>query len=260
MPGAPGYSSSGFSLFLERLFTLGLEAFKLYYGSYRGLVVDNTGFSEAGAVQAAIGGASDMDKIGLLKVRVPSVGDTPDTPPRIAYPKVPIAGNGYGFKNIPPKGSFVWVEFEGGRLDAPIWSGGWWAKGEMPSELESVNAYGWVTPGGHKLLLIEDEGQERVRLEHKIGGYLEWDFQGNLVVTNYETAPGATTIKVGAGATEAGVLGDTLKGLMDELIDEITSMTVPTPAGASGPPVNTPKFLAIKGRLQTMLSLTVKVK
>jgi hypothetical protein len=238
----------------------GLECLGLYYGSYRGNVVDNTGFSEGGAVQAVTGGQSEMDKIGLLKVRVPSIGDTPDTPPRVAYPKVPLAGGGYGVKNIPPKGSFVWVEFEHGRLDAPIWSGGWWAKGEMPSELESVDAFGWVTPGGHKLLLVDDDGGQKVRLEHSNGAYLEWDFQGNVILTNFETAPGSTTIVLGEGASEAAILGDTLKGLMDELIDAITQLTVISPAGTTSPPVNVAAFTAIKARLQTMLSLRVKVK
>ena len=44
-----------------------------------------------------------------------------------------IAGNGVGFFAIPPKGANVWVEFEGGDPDQPIWSGCFWGIGEAPA-------------------------------------------------------------------------------------------------------------------------------
>lgn len=259
MPGSLAYSASGFRRFMDRIVMEGLEWLGYYFGSYRAEVVDNKGFSELGA----IGLGADLDKIGLLKVRVPGIGDTPETPPRVAYPKTPLAGSGYGFKSLPPKGSHTWVEFERGKPDIPLWFGGWWAKGEMPSELESVDAHGWVTPGGHKLLLIDDTGQEKVRFEHKLGGYAEWDKLGNVVVANFElpgVPPGTTTISLGEGATEAAVLGDVLKGLFEETLDAIAQLTVISPAGTTSPPVNVATFQAIKARLETALSKVNKVK
>jgi hypothetical protein len=258
--GAPAYSAVGFQRFLDRVMMHGLEWLGLYYGPYRALVVGNSGFSEGGAVAGVVGGAPDMDRMGLLKVRVPGIGDTEKTPARTAYPKEPMAGANYGVKSLPPVGGYVWVEFERGRPDMPIWSGGWWAKGEMPSELESVDAHGWVTPGGHKFLLVDDAGKQKVRLEHSTGAYLEWDLLGNLVLTNFETVPGATTIKIGEEASEAAILGDTLKGLLNELLDAISKMTMISPAGTTSPPVNVAEFKAIQARLETILSLTVKVK
>ena len=47
-----------------------------------------------------------------------------------ALPSVPYAGNGVGFVFIPPIGTNVWIEFENGDPDTPIWSGsllGKWA-------------------------------------------------------------------------------------------------------------------------------------
>jgi hypothetical protein len=35
---------------------------------------------------------------------------------------------------IPPVGANLWIEFEGGNPDYPIWSGGFWAAGELPTE------------------------------------------------------------------------------------------------------------------------------
>jgi hypothetical protein len=248
---------------MDRVMMQGLEWLGYYYGNYHAQVIDNVGFSEGGVPSVPVGGSAAMDKIALLKVRVPDIGDTELTPPRIAYPKAPIAGAGFGFKSMPPKGSMVWVEFEFGNPDVPIWSGGWWAKGEMPSELESVDAHGWFTPGGHKVLFWDDEGQEKVRIQHKLGGYLEWDFQGNVVVENYlppGTPEGTTTISMGEGATEAAVLGDILKGLLEETLDAITQITVISPVGTTSPPVNLAAFQGIRARLQTALSRTVKVK
>ena len=58
---------------------------------------------------------------------------------------------------------------------------------------------------------------------------------------------------VGDGA-EPMVLGETLKGLLEDLISAITSITVPTPHGISGTPINSSQFSAINSRLKTMLS------
>ena len=56
------------------------------------------------------------------------------------------------------------------------------------------------------------------------------------------------------GSEEPLVLGDTLVELLNELCTELQSMTHPTPAGPSGPPVNAPKFAAIASKLSTILS------
>lgn len=58
---------------------------------------------------------------------------------------------------------------------------------------------------------------------------------------------------VGDGS-EPMVLGETLKGLLEDLISAITSITVPTPHGISGTPINSSQFSAINSRLKTMLS------
>lgn len=234
--GSPQYGSNGFPRFMDRLLMHGLEAFSLYYGIYRAQVVDVQGFTEGGALSGALGGGSDKEKQALLKIRVPAVGDTPETPPRVAYPIVPLAGADHGLKSLPPKDSFTWVFFENGRLDMPVWIGGWFRAGDMPERLEDVDAHGWVTPKGQKLIFDPD---------------------GN---TYLEEGGTGTTVNLGEDADEAAVKGDTLKGLLDELFDAINALTVNTVGGPSTPPLNAAQFAAIKARLQTFLSLVVKVK
>jgi hypothetical protein len=85
-----------------------------FYGKYRGVVRKNT----------------DELNLGRLEVEVPAV--TGDAGPVIALPCVPYAGPQVGLYAMPPVGAKVWVEFEGGDLSSPIWSGCFWGPGELP--------------------------------------------------------------------------------------------------------------------------------
>ena len=81
-------------------------------------------------------------------------------------------------------------------------------------------------------------------------------------VENKRIVIDADTILSGRGAEEKSVLGDTLKTLLESLIDEIINLRQPV-AGAGptvGPPVNVAEFLAIKESLDSMLSIINKVE
>ena len=83
-----------------------------FYGKYRGTVEDNT----------------DPLSLGRVRIRAPAVlGDTVAW----AMPCVPYAGSGVGLVLIPPNGANIWVEFEGGDPDLPIWSGCFWSSGDV---------------------------------------------------------------------------------------------------------------------------------
>jgi hypothetical protein len=90
---------------------------KQFFGKYRGKVENNI----------------DPLQQGRIQVSAPAVlGEG-----RLAWamPCVPFAGPGVGLFTIPPIGANVWVEFEGGDSDYPIWSGCFWGKGEVPVKL-----------------------------------------------------------------------------------------------------------------------------
>lgn len=85
-----------------------------HFGKYRGQVENNV----------------DPMQMGRLQVSAPAVlGDG-----RLSWamPCVPYAGPQVGFFALPPVGANVWVEFEGGDTDYPIWSGCFWGAGELP--------------------------------------------------------------------------------------------------------------------------------
>jgi uncharacterized protein involved in type VI secretion and phage assembly len=86
-----------------------------FYGKYRGTVSDN----------------QDPLMLGRVKVQVPDV--LGDQESGWAIPCVPYAGDGVGLFLIPPVGANVWIEFEHGNPDYPIWSGCFWAQGQLPA-------------------------------------------------------------------------------------------------------------------------------
>jgi hypothetical protein len=88
-----------------------------YYGKYKGWVTST--------MQASAN--------GRLGVRVPLGGRNPVD--AIAEACIPYAGGSNGMFAIPPVGSGVWVEFQGGDPDGmAIWTGCWWKDDtELPS-------------------------------------------------------------------------------------------------------------------------------
>ncbi|NOK34658.1 baseplate assembly protein [Corallococcus exercitus] len=87
-----------------------------YYGKYRGSIANNV----------------DPMMLGRVQVRVPAV--LGDGTLSWAMPCTPFAGPGVGLFAVPPKDANVWVEFEGGDPDYPIWSGCFWGTGEVPAQ------------------------------------------------------------------------------------------------------------------------------
>ena len=250
-PSSVELSGTGFRYFFDRILLYGLEYFGLFYGTYKARVVSNEDPNSAGS----------PDPFGRLTLYVPGIGDGEDVR-RVAWPIAPVAGNSFGFKSLPPAQSNVYVVFERGRPDAVLWFGGWWPRGAIPEELNKTETHWWITPGGHQIVLDEQEGGQVIRLKHLDGETkVEFDNDGNIFISNRAGAK----IHIGDGADQEqpiqpGVLGENLKGLMEELIDAIKAMTVPTPAGPSGTAINFAQFDAVKNRLQEMLSETVDLK
>jgi phage baseplate assembly protein gpV len=106
-----------------------------FYGKYRGTVT-----------------AIDADTL-RIKAKVPAVLGETET--GWCVPCVPYAGANVGFAFLPETGAGVWIEFEGGDVSYPIWVGGYWREGELPSDAKpAVKTI--VTAKGAKLLLDDD--------------------------------------------------------------------------------------------------------
>lgn len=87
-----------------------------FYGKYRGTVINNIDPLQTGRIQAMVPGVSAL------------------LPTSWALPCVPIAGKQMGSFFVPQVGAGVWIEFENGDPDYPIWVGGFWGSvAEVPA-------------------------------------------------------------------------------------------------------------------------------
>jgi hypothetical protein len=153
---------------------------KRFYGKYRGLVIENL----------------DPEQLGRVMLQCPDVlGEIPSS---WAMPCVPVAGIQAGIFCIPPIGSQVWVEFEQGDPDYPIWTGGFWGLvADVPILATAPPA---IPPGqnivlqttGENMIMVSDAPPTPVT-----GGIVLKSVSGAMIVVN-ETG---IYISNGQGAT-----------------------------------------------------------
>ncbi|MFV2054103.1 phage baseplate assembly protein V [Aliiroseovarius sp. YM-037] len=83
-----------------------------------------------GKHKGTVTNSTDPERRGRLQALVPEVLGA--VPTGWAEPCVPYAGIGAGFFSLPLPGVGVWIEFEGGDVSRPIWTGCYWGTGEAP--------------------------------------------------------------------------------------------------------------------------------
>jgi uncharacterized protein involved in type VI secretion and phage assembly len=92
------------------------ECAKKYFGKYRGTVVNNV----------------DPLQKGRIQVMVPDVSNVMLS--SWATPCLPFGGMQMGMFTVPMIGAGVWIEFEQGDPDYPVWVGSFWGNaGEVPA-------------------------------------------------------------------------------------------------------------------------------
>jgi len=157
-----------------------------WYGKYRGVVVDN----------------KDPEQLGRVRLMVPSVfggvTDRDPTPDDLfvtdwAWPCVPCGGKAdQGFFFVPDEGAKVWVEFEEGNLDCPIWVGTFWSKPsetEIPSESRVMTGNKperrvLKTSSGHVIEFCDVENEESITIRHKDLAVIHFDEKGSITISN----------------------------------------------------------------------------
>ena len=120
-----------------------------FYGKYRGTVSST----------------ADPTSAGRIRARVP---DVMDGECGWAMPCAPLAGGGMGVFALPPDGAGVWIEFEHGDPDYPIWSGCWWGSvADVPTDVAMPPQTGKIllrTDGGTSILLDDTPGKGGITL------------------------------------------------------------------------------------------------
>jgi hypothetical protein len=150
-----------------------------YYGKHRGKVVQNL----------------DPLSRGRVLVNVPTVMGTGNN---WALPAVPFTGVQAGFYVVPPVQANVWVEFEEGDEDKPIWCGGFWDAGTVPQAALTPPA-----PVAH--ILLQTTGQNFI---HVCDGPAAPLTAGGIVLRS-----GASTIVIGPDGVKIIAPRIELKGM-----------------------------------------------
>lgn len=179
-----------------------------FYGKYRGFVVDN----------------ADPENLGRLKLQVPSVlGDEVVT--GWAMPCAPYGGMAdQGFLFIPEVDAGVWVEFEEGDLEFPIWVGTFWSKPGGDSELPKPNDADGAEQGsvqdpptrkiiktvkGHTIQFEDTAGEEMVTIIEAEHGHVITMNQDGIKIT--DGANGHEIVLDSAGITISDGPGNEIK-------------------------------------------------
>jgi uncharacterized protein involved in type VI secretion and phage assembly len=191
-----------------------------YFGKYRGQVTDN----------------NDPDNLGRVRASVPRL--LGDEKTGWALPAFIYGGTReQGLFAIPDIGAGVWIEFEGGDLSYPIWSGTWFTNGAIP-ESAGPGKKVFKTKSGHKMVFDDDKGSLKIT-----------DSNGNSVSMDSNTvkitAKGALKVVIDApkiefveGATSPLVLGDQLTQYLNQLVQLFNSHKHPGEVGtAPGSPI-----------------------
>ena len=147
-----------------------------FFGKYRGIVLDNI----------------DPLQTGRLMVQVPDV--TGILPSSWAMPCLPFAGIQSGFYAVPEIGSTVWVEFEQGNPDYPIWTGCFWETAAQ------VPALALAAPPGLQQIVVQTISQNTLLISDvpgPTGGILLKSSTGALI----SVSDTGITISNGQGAT-----------------------------------------------------------
>jgi uncharacterized protein involved in type VI secretion and phage assembly len=158
---------------------------KKFYGKYRATVLNNL----------------DPLQEGRIQVIVPDVSTI--APSSWAVPCVPLAGIQSGFYAVPVIGSAVWVEFEQGDPDYPIWVGGFWGSAAevpalartVPPVIPSVTVQ---TPLGNGLIVSDLPGPT--------GGIMLKSTTGSAIIVNdtgvyIRNSTGASIVLAGPSVT-----------------------------------------------------------
>lgn len=139
-----------------------------FWGKYRGVVTD----------------IHDPLMTMRIKATVPDVYG--DGASGWAMPCAPFGGDKVGFFALPPVGAGVWIEFEHGDPDYPVWTGSWWGSAaEIPPALMAppYQKVMIVTPAGHSITIDDTPGIGGISLETAQGAKVTLSATG-LEITN----------------------------------------------------------------------------
>lgn len=190
---------------IEELVTQVEQKADRFYGKYRGLVMNNV----------------DPQGMGRIQALVPEV--LGEVPSGFAMPCAPYAGTGAGLFTVPMIGAGVWIEFEAGDPSRPIWTGAWWAPGEVPMDQTAAPTQPTtkILRSDFGLLVSLDDLKQTITVSDALGLNL---FQVRVLEGTVEMKSAvrvvleAPLIQHGQGATHPAVFGEQLLAYLNQVV------------------------------------------
>ncbi len=189
----------------------GIESMGRYYGTYMGIVKHT----------------KDPEEVNRLLLFIPEVMGVKGKLVW-AFPKGQFGGKGYGAQAQPSLGDTVWVTYRHGHPQHALWEHGFFAKDEKPEEFKELDTYGFITPGGIKVLLKDSDGS--VSVETKEGNKINVKDEDNSI--SLENGDGikleikGKEVKVG-NSLQYLTIGDELKPILEELQEHLAAWSIP---------------------------------
>lgn len=183
-----------------------------FYGKYRGLVLVNV----------------DPQNQGRLKAIVPEVLGV--FPSNWCLPCTPYAGTLSGLFTIPMVGSGVWIEFEAGDVNRPVWTGCWWGTAQIP-----INELGMPSPFTTKVLRTDtglvislDDATQKITFSDAAQlNQMSMQVGVTQVKSKFLMTLDAQLILHGEAAVHPAVLGDQLLAYLNQLVMLFNTHTHP---------------------------------
>ena len=232
---------------LEQLLVdLAEQARSRFYGKYRGIVNDN----------------QDPDNLGRIRAEVPEILQDVISP--WALPCAPYAGPNQGLYAIPPVGAGVWIEFEAGDPSRPIWSGSWWADGELPQNEDGSDAVPErrILRSESGLIAALDDDAKKISIsDSDASNFITIEVQSGQIKiqATSKVIVEAPQIELVEGATHPLAFGDDLVNFLNQMINIYQTHTHPGEMALGVFPV-TPMTPLPPMQPATPALLSVKVK
>lgn len=155
----------------------------IFHGKYRGIVTD----------------VEDPETLGRIRAKVPFVYGDEETSDW-ATPVVPFAGKDHGLFLLPEVDDLVWIEFENGNIERPLWTGCSWKKNDLPNPHDPKQR---VLTSAKGLQIILDDSASTLQLKHPGGAEITLSDSSILLKLGANKIEiSSTSVSVNGGALE----------------------------------------------------------